>query len=133
MAEKQTEQEKPKLGPVTFTDPDKTGQPVSAQGITFLPGEAVNVDELLPPEQAERLKTKLAGNQFFSVQGGPDHRKIMEARGKHEMEASEKKQELDEKQRERAQRQIEANRPEQPTLEQRETRETREQPKHQRR
>jgi hypothetical protein len=129
MAEQQKEQqkEKPKLGAVTFTDPDKTGQPVSAQGITFLPGEAVNVDELLPPEQAERLKEKLAGNQFFSVQGGPDHRKVMEARGKHEAEATEKKQELDEKQRQREQHKIEANRPEQPTLEQRE------QPKHQRR
>lgn len=127
MAEQQKTEEKRKLGAVTFTDPDKTGQAVSALGITFLPGEAVNVDELLPPEQAERLKEKLAGNQFFKVEGGPDHRKVMEARGKHEAEATEKKQELDEKQRQREQQKIEASRPEQPTLEQRE------QPKHQRR
>src|SRR4051812_16975324 len=111
MAEHQKTEEKRKLGAVTFTDPDKTGQAVSALGITFLPGEAVNVDELLPPEQAERLKEKLAGNQFFKVEGGPDHRKVMEARGKHEAEATEKKQQLDEKQRQREQRQIEANRP----------------------
>lgn len=120
MAEQQKTEEKRKLGAVTFTDPDKTGQAVSALGITFLPGEAVNVDELLPPEQAERLKEKLAGNQFFKVEGGPDHRKVMEARGKHEAEATEKKQELDEKQRQREQQKIEASRPEQPTLEQRE-------------
>lgn len=127
MAEQQKTEEKRKLGAVTFTDPDKTGQAVSALGITFIPGEPVNVDELLPPEQAERLKEKLAGNQFFKVEGGPDHRKVMEARGKHEAEATEKKQELDEKQRQREQQKIEASRPEQPTLEQRE------QPKHQRR
>ena len=119
MAEQKQEQ---KLGAVTFIDPDKSEQPVSIQGVTFIPGEAVNLDELLPDkEQAERLKKKLAGNQYFKVEGGPDHTKTAEERQKHEQEAEQKRQQLNEKKDQRAQQQaqqkIEANRPQQATLE----------------
>jgi hypothetical protein len=110
-----------KLGAVTYADPDKTEQAINVAGITFLPGEAVNVDELLPEDQASRLKEKLAQNPYFSVQGGPDHTKTAEERQKHEAEAEQKKQQLNEKKDQRAQeqakRQIEANRPERATLE----------------
>lgn len=121
MAEQQKEQ---KLGAVTYQDPDKTEQPVSIGGVTFLPGEAVNIDELVTDKaQAERLKAKLAGNPYFKVEGGPDHAKVAEERQKHEQEAEEKRQKLGEKKDQRAQemarRQVEANRPEQPTLEHR--------------
>ena len=121
MAEQQKEQ---KLGAVTYQDPDKTEQPVSIGGVTFLPGEAVNIDELVTDKaQAERLKQKLAGNPYFKVEGGPDHAKVAEERQKHEQEAEQKRQKLGEKKDQRAQemarRQIEAGRPEQPTLEHR--------------
>ena len=73
-------------------------------------------------DQAERLKKKLAGNPYFKVEGGPDHtqgrRGAAEARGG----GQEKRQKLDEKKTQAAagssaQRQVEAKRPEQPTLE----------------
>lgn len=116
------EQKEQKLGAVTYLDPDKTEQPVSMSGITFLPGEAVNVDELISDKaQAERLKTKLAGNPYFRVEGGPDHAKTNEERQKHEADAEQKRQQLVEKKDQRAQeqarRQVEAGRPEQATLE----------------
>ena len=116
------EQKEQKLGAVTYSDPDKTEQPISIGGVTFLPGEAVNLDELMIDKaQAERLKTKLAGNPYFKVEGGPDHAKVTEERQKHEAEAEQKKQQLNEKKDQRAQeaarRQVEANRPERATLE----------------
>lgn len=119
MAEQKQEQ---KLGAVTYIDPDKTEQPVSMGGITFLPGESVNVDELIADKaQAERLKQKLAGNTFFRVEGGPDHKKAAEERQKHEADAEQKRQKLgekkDQRQQEMAARQVEANRPQQATLE----------------
>lgn len=116
------EQKEQKLGAVTYLDPDKTEQPVSMGGITFLPGEAVNVDELIADKgSADRLKSKLAGNPYFKVEGGPDHAKTTEERQKHEAEAAQKRQQLTEKKDQRAQeqarRQVEAGRPEQATLE----------------
>jgi len=121
VAVQQKDQER-KLGSVTYADPDKTEQPISIGGITFLPGEAVNLDELMPDEaQANRLKEKLAGNPYFKVEGGPDHAKVVEERQKHEQEAEQKKQQLNEKKSQREQeqerRKIEASRPEQPTME----------------
>lgn len=115
------EQKEKKLGAVTYADPDKTEQPINIAGITFLPGDAVNVDELLPEDQANRLKEKLAQNPYFKVEGGPDHQKTAEERQKHEAEAEQKRQQLDEKKDQRAQQQaqqkVEANRPQQATLE----------------
>lgn len=118
----QKQQEQKKLGAVTYADPDKTEAPISIAGITFLPGEAVNLDDLIADEgQRDRLKQKLAGNPYFKVEGGPDHAKVAEERQKHEQAAEEKRQKLGEKKDQRAQelaaRQVEANRPQQPTLE----------------
>lgn len=96
MAVEQKEQQK-KLGAVTFQDPDKTGQPVSVKGVTFAPGEAVNVDELFSEDEAEALKRDLSNNSHFRVEGGPDHRKVLEARQKHEEQAQQKRAELAEK------------------------------------
>src|SRR6185436_12535975 len=61
----QQKDEKKKLGAVTYVDPDKTEAPIHIAGVTFLPGEAVNLDELLPEEHATRLKEKLANNPYF--------------------------------------------------------------------
>jgi len=120
----QQKDEKKKLGAVTYVDPDKTEAPIHIAGVTFLPGEAVNLDELLPEEHATRLKEKLANNPYFKVEGGPDHAKTAEARQQHEQEAEQKRQQLNEKKDQRAQaqrqREVEASRPEQPTLEHRE-------------
>ena len=116
------QKEKPKLGAVTYLDPDKTGQPITMQGITFMPGESVDLDKLLNEDMAERLKEKLAGNQYFRVEGGPDHQKTTEARQKHEEEAQQKRQELAEKQQRDASRQQpqpppDFKAPDKPTLE----------------
>jgi len=112
----QQKDEKKKLGAVTYVDPDKTEAPIHIAGVTFLPGEAVNLDELLPEEHATRLKEKLANNPYFKVEGGPDHAKTAEARQQHE-QLNEKKDQRAQAQR---QREVEASRPEQPTLEHRE-------------
>ena len=103
MAEAQKEQQK-KLGAVTYNDPDKTGQPVSVKGVSFMPGEAVNLDELFSEDEAEALKKDLSNNSHFKVEGGPDHRKVLEARQKHEEEAEKKRAELAEKAQRQAQR-----------------------------
>jgi len=104
MAEAQKAEQQKKLGAVTFQDPDKTGQPVSVKGVTFIPGEAVNVDELFSEDEAEALKQDLSKNSHFKVEGGPDHRKVLEARQKHEEEAMKKRAELAEKAQRHAQR-----------------------------
>lgn len=98
------QKEHKKLGAVTFQDPDKTGQPVSVKGVTFMPGEAVNLDELFNEDEAEALKRDLSNNSHFKVEGGPDHRKVLEARQKHEEQAEKKRQELAEKAHQQAQR-----------------------------
>ena len=99
------QKEHKKLGTVTYVDPDKSGQPISVKGITFAPNEAVNVDDLFTEDEAEAFKRDLAGNSHFKVEGGPDHRKILEARQKHEEEAEKKRAEAAEKAQQQAQRQ----------------------------
>lgn len=116
------EQKEQKLGSVTYQDPDKTGQPITVRGVTFAPNEAVNVDELFSPDEAETVKRDLANNSHFRVEGGPDHRKILEARAKHEEEAQRKRQAIAEKQQQQAQREQPQpppnfRGPDQPTLE----------------
>jgi len=113
-----------KLGPVTYQDPDKTGQPITVKGVTFMPGESVNLDELFAEDEAEAMKKDLANNSHFKVEGGPDHRKILEARAKHEEEAQRKRAEAVERQQQQAQRQQPQQQPpgdwkgpEHPTLE----------------
>lgn len=107
-----------KLGSVTYVDRDKTEQPVSVGGVTFKPGEAVDVDKMLPADAAERLKQKLAGNHYFKVEGGPDHAKAIADRAKADSEAAEKRQQVADKQG-RAQQQPPPDwkAPEKPTLE----------------
>ena len=98
------QKEAKKLGAVTYQDPDKTGQPITVKGVTFAPGEAVTLDELFTEDEAEAMKKDLSNNSHFKVEGGPDHRKILEARQKHEEEAEKKRQELAEKAQKQAQR-----------------------------
>jgi len=98
------QKEQKKLGAVTYQDLDKTGQPVTVKGVTFMPGEAVNLDELFTEEEAEAMKKDLSNNRYFRVEGGPDHSKMIEARAKHEEEAQQKRAELAEKAQKQAQR-----------------------------
>jgi hypothetical protein len=77
-----------KLGSVTYLDHEKTEQSVTMAGVTFKPGEAVDVNKVLTDQgQAEKLKQKLANNPFFKVEGGPDHAKAAAEREKAEREA----------------------------------------------
>lgn len=72
--------EENKLGTsVTYLDPNDRRKPVSVQGVWFEPNKATDVAEYLPTKQAEQLVKKLAGNQHFQVDGGPDHSETLNA------------------------------------------------------
>jgi hypothetical protein len=92
------DQKEQKLGAVTYLDPDKTGQPVGVKGVTFAPNEAINVNELFAEDEAEQLKKDLANNPHFRVEGGPDHRKILEGRAQHQQQAEQARQRIVDKQ-----------------------------------
>lgn len=88
-----------KLGSVTYLDPDKTEQPVTMAGVTFKPGEAVDVNKTLTDQgRAEQIKQKLAGNPFFKVEGGPDHTKAAAQREKDARDAEKHRAEVTAKQ-----------------------------------
>ena len=65
-----------KLGPnVTYLGNDEEDKtPVTIGNVRFKPGEAVNLEDRLPPAEAEAQLKALAGNRFFQVDGGPDHK-----------------------------------------------------------
>lgn len=75
------QQEEQKLGPsVTYlgaNEDDKT--PVTISNVRFKPGESVNLEERLGKTSSDQILKKLAGNQFFKVDGGPDHKAQREA------------------------------------------------------
>jgi hypothetical protein len=50
---------------VTYRPAGDRKRPVTIQGITFAPGQAVNLEELMPKERAERLAKQLNRNRFF--------------------------------------------------------------------
>jgi hypothetical protein len=50
---------------VTYRPAGDRKRPVTIQGITFAPGQAVNLEELMPKERAERLARQLNRNRFF--------------------------------------------------------------------
>jgi hypothetical protein len=95
-----------KLGPnVTYLGNDENDkEAVTAHGVRFKPGEAVNLNDRLGEEKAKEVLKGLAGNRFFKVDGGPDHK------------AEEKKrQEAEQKEAEAAQKDLEeANKPKEP-------------------
>lgn len=80
-----------KLGTsVTYKDPAGKKKPVKVQGISFPPDKAVQLNELLPQPEAEKLAQRLSLNSHFQVEGGPDHSTAREdlqaARFKHEQD-----------------------------------------------
>ena len=109
---------------VTYTDPNQTKMPIKMGEISYMPGESVDLAEFLPEDQAKALARKLANNSAFKVEGGPDHKKLLEARQKHDEEAQKKQQEISERQQKEAARQQSQPQPphdwkgpEQPSLE----------------
>ena len=63
-----------KVGPsATYVGEDSNA--VTVQGVVFERNKSVNVLDLLGPERGQKVLDKLAGNQFFKVDGGPDHEK----------------------------------------------------------
>jgi hypothetical protein len=74
MAEKDKEEKK--LGPsVTYLgNDDDDKQAVEAHGVRFKPGESVNLNDRLGEAKAAEVLKGLAGNRFFKVDGGPDHK-----------------------------------------------------------
>lgn len=90
------EQEK-KLGPnVTYQPEDENDKnPVTMQGVTFVPGKSVNLEDRLGGRAEATLK-KLAGNRFFKVDGGPDHKAAAEKKAKAEEEDQKAEQEAKE-------------------------------------
>lgn len=85
MAEKQEEK---KLGPnVTYVGNNEDDKEVvTAHGVRFKPGEAVNLNDRLGEEKAKEVLKSLSGNRFFKVDGGPDH----QAEEKKRQEAAQK-------------------------------------------
>jgi hypothetical protein len=114
----QQKQDEDKLGTsVTYNDPNGTKQPIKMGDVTFVPGESVDLAELVNEDRAKELAKKLANNPAFSVEGGPDHKKLAEGRKKHEEEVAKKQEEADQKTREAAERQQNYKAPEHQTLE----------------
>lgn len=94
--------EEKKLGPnATYVgqgEGDKTAATV--EGVRMAPGESVNLEDRLGKDKAKSVLAKLATNQFFKVDGGPDHaaeakkkaeadQKAAEAQAKDEQKAAE--------------------------------------------
>jgi hypothetical protein len=102
----QQKQDDDKLGTsVTYTDPNQTKMPIRMGEITFIPGESTDLAQFLTEDQAKAMARRLANNAAFKVEGGPDHTKLLEARQKHEEEATKKQQEISERQQKDAARQ----------------------------
>lgn len=84
--------EEQKLGPsVTYLGNDEEDKAaVTIGGVRFKPGESVNLEERLGEQGAQAQLKKLAGNRFFQVDGGPDHKaqreKAREAESKQDEE-----------------------------------------------
>ena len=91
-----------KLGPnVTYTPDDENDKtPVTMGGVTFVPGESVNLEEMLGEQEGAKVAKKLAGNRFFKVDGGPDHKAMAEKKA----EAEQKQQEAAQRAREEAEK-----------------------------
>ena len=68
--------EEKKLGPsVTYLGNDENDKtPVTIGNVRFKPGESVNLEDRLGAEPAQAQLKALAGNRFFQVDGGPDHK-----------------------------------------------------------
>jgi len=119
----QQKQDDDKLGTsVTYSDPNQTKQPIRMGEVTFMPGESVDLGEFLAEDQAKEMARKLAKNPSFKVEGGPDHKKLIEARQKHEEEVAKKQTEITERQQKEAARQqgqppADWKGPDQPSLE----------------
>lgn len=94
------DEKEPKLGPgVTYLGNDEEDKtPVSIGGIRFKPGESVNLEERLGKEAAAAQLKSLAGNRFFKVDGGPDHKATADAKAAAEQKATEEEQEEQRKQ-----------------------------------
>lgn len=67
------------LGPsVTYHNLDGSAKYTSVGGLALEDGKSVNFVEKLGPARAKPLLQKLAGNHFFTVDGGPDHKELRE-------------------------------------------------------
>ena len=96
--------EEKKLGPnVTYVgqgEGDKTAATI--EGVRMVPGESVNLEDRLGKEKAKEVLKKLSANQFFKVDGGPDHAAEAKKRAEAEAKAAEAQAKDEQKQREEA-------------------------------
>jgi hypothetical protein len=87
---------------VTYLDPEGTGLPVKIHGISLLPGESVDLADVLPEDQAKERAFKLSKNPFFKVSGGEDLQKQIDERAQNAAELEQKAHEAVQEARERA-------------------------------
>lgn len=67
---------------VTYIDLDDTRKPVTIAGVTFAPGDTLDLVEFMNSEdEAKRLAFKLSTNRYFKVKGSEDQEKLA---AKHE-------------------------------------------------
>lgn len=86
--------EEKKLGTkITYTDPDGNNKPVEVLGVPLAPGKTVDLADFVDEKEAQRVAEKLAGNPYFRVEGGPDHKGIREKREQRLIEQEEAVQE----------------------------------------
>ena len=97
-------EEEKKLGPsVTYLGNDENDKAaVTIGNVRFKPGESVNLEERLGAEPAQAQLKALAGNRFFQVDGGPDHKAQREKAAEAEQKDAEETQKEAEEQALRA-------------------------------
>lgn len=97
---------------VTYQDIDQTGQPIKVGGVDMAPGQSVDLAEMLPKAEAQRMARKLSRNPYFKVAGSEDEaadmRKLEQARAEQSSKAQQEAQRL---QQERRKREWEAQNP----------------------
>jgi hypothetical protein len=81
------EGEEKKLGPnVTWNPGEDQKKPMKMYGVTFVPGQSVNVEDAVGSSGAQEVLKKLSTNRYFKVDGGPDHEAEAEKRQQAEEE-----------------------------------------------
>lgn len=93
MADEKTQSTK-----ITFTDPERTGKPVTVAGVQLMPGEAADLADFMDEDRAKEIASSFTQNSYFHVEGGPDHAALNEERDARARQHAEQVQDAIERQ-----------------------------------